>query len=284
MLNIHSKLKYLLLILVTCFFFYNGWIEDVLDQGRDFITLQKPINDQDIIDRLNEPFKSIREKYPFLNEDYEKLNQITPATNELIEFKEKIITAQNELTMAFSQVTKTADELKDEVKPDKDKLLFIMNEQIKIEQENTLYAQWFAATLQNLDNLLSQTSTTNAEAQSEQGSEQQVQETDQTAQAEQTPKTPPRQLQKVDIRALIKKNLPQDKNESGKLLDLANQELQNGNYEGALENYQKSIELDKNNYKAMEGFALVFFISIEFIEYIYTVNIAIDVFKEKNIK
>ncbi len=199
----------------------------------------------------------------------------------LTEFQGKIILAQTQLNQAWSNVVRIVDEAKNTYTANPERLKLVTLEYLKIEQEQILYAQWFDATLQNLNNLLSSTPEKPEEQTTEAGAQKEEETTTPISKIEEKSKPVPRKLERVDIRELLKKNTPQDAKESSKLYETANQELAKGNYETALETYQKSIELDKNNYKAMEGIAKVYIQAKEFNYAIKTVNVAIDVFKAK---
>ncbi len=178
------NIKNILLVFLLCSIFYNAWIEDILEEKRDFITYEKPATTKSIRETIREPFNKIPELFDELNTEFEKLikekgdfdkyfNEIIILTNlaqekEIIteykgkylplnqhvaEFSNVLFSRKNDLDTAIQKVKKNADDLKSSYH-DKGKRAIINSEADDVQKDYEIYTDWLTIALGNTVKIL----------------------------------------------------------------------------------------------------------------------------------
>ncbi len=178
------SIKTIIIIIFLCFLFYNSWVEEVLDEKKDFITYEKPVSEADLKKKIHAPFEDIPKYFEELYAEFESImqekNDFDKYFTEIIqleklserkdiqakykvtylslhqhvaEFSNILMSRQSELDIALSRVEKICQDFRETYKTASQKTL-INNEYDDIQKEYSLYIEWLFVTVKNTAKIL----------------------------------------------------------------------------------------------------------------------------------
>ncbi len=308
-----SAIKTSLLIFLLSFIFYNGWIEDVLDQNRDFLTYEKTGEDQDIKKKINAVFSFIPSYFDQLKVQFNQLSQekadFDNYFNEIIQLadlsqekdviadykmkylsliknfddmKNILASAENKLESSFNEVNQIVAEYKNTFKEDPVKNKIADKELYQIQQQVNTHTEWIANTSQTIDDYIHDLNNKNKEFEAKTKEtvlpEEESLKTDKMIEPQTSEM---KDSKKEDIWQEIQKSkLTKDKKKSDKLYNNANQLFEKGDYQEALQQYKKAAQYNKDNFMALAGISKVYIINKQYDPAINMINRAINIFKK----
>lgn len=308
-----SAIKTSLLIFLLSFIFYNGWIEDVLDQNRDFLTYEKIGEDQDIKKKINTVFSFIPPYFDQLKGQFNQLSQekadFDNYFNEIIQlenlFQERdviadykmkylsliknlddmkniLVSAGNKLDSSFNKINQIVTEYKNIFKEDPEKNKIADKEFYRIQQQVNTHTEWIANTSQTIDDYIQDLNNKNKEFEAKTKEvvipEKELLKTDKIIDPH-TSKM--KDSKEEDIWQEIQKSkLTKDKKKSDKLYNNANQLFEKGDYQEALQQYKKAAQYNKDNFMALAGISKVYIKNKQYDPAINMINRAISIFQK----
>lgn len=176
--------KTIIAIIFLCFLFYNSWVEEVLDEKKDFLTYEKPISEKDLKQKIHAPFEDIPKYFEELHTEFESImqekNDFDKYFNEIIqieklserkdvqakykvtylslhqhvaEFSNILMSLQTELNKALSRVERICEDLRQTYNTGSKKNI-IDNEYDNMQKEYSLYIEWLFVTVRNTATIL----------------------------------------------------------------------------------------------------------------------------------
>ncbi|MDD5065500.1 MAG: tetratricopeptide repeat protein [bacterium] len=294
-----KRIYYILIFLSVFLLFFNGWVEDKV-----FELELKP--------RLNKPFLPVDENYGMLQARYSELLlekgrfdallEGTLALSNLYLNKE----ACSQYTNAYSSYSRKLTDMKSGLEPFRnaneaayqevqvllgdakasmEKGTDLFSAFQSIEGKKHLYAEWASTTESHVQALTEELSLKNEEVRVRMKPKSFSALTALLSKVKGTgnkPVTPLSIKPEEIIEAMNVQERPQNRKESMNLYTEGTKLMEAGAVDEAMKKFKQSVELDKNNYKAMQSIAEVYIVNKEFNSAIRIINTAIDVYKKNN--
>ena len=171
-------------MIFLCTLFYNAWVEDVLDEKRDFLTYEKPASNEDLKQKIHAPFVNIPKLFEELHAEFENImqgkkdfdryfNEIIQIENlsqqkdiqakykmkylnlhqNIVEFSNVLMSRQDDLDTVYQKVENIVEELK-RTYPAESKKQIISSELNDVDNEYNLYIEWLFITVKNTAKIL----------------------------------------------------------------------------------------------------------------------------------
>ncbi len=178
------KWKHLLLIFGASSLFYNAWLDEVVEQKKDFITLNRPLSNEEIKQKIHAPFNKIPGLFDEMSMEFDKLveekkvyekylNEIIilenlPQQKETINtykgkyfsyhqnltgFSNILYATKNELETSTKKVQSISDELRNTYRG-KEQRTIIDTEADDIEKDYSIYTDWLTIAIVNTAKVL----------------------------------------------------------------------------------------------------------------------------------